>query len=102
MSSSEPAPAPSEPASQPSSPISSTHPAEPDLEMSMSTVNMDGHDPYSLRSKIQDATSIAELRKRGNGRKKRHVGDFYEQQNEKIELLLKVSTDVVFPRIFLI
>ncbi|THV03053.1 cation diffusion facilitator 1 [Dendrothele bispora CBS 962.96] len=80
----------------PSSPTISKHsstsnppPTDTDLEMSMPTDHMDSSDPYSLRSRMRDPSSIAELRKRGASKKKRHVGDFYEQQNEKIELLLK-------------
>ncbi|KAF5369345.1 hypothetical protein D9758_002501 [Tetrapyrgos nigripes] len=80
---------PQAPSSSPASPVTPSYSPTVDLEMSIPTITSDVDDPYSLRSKIQDANQIAELRKRGSNKNKRHVGKFYEQQNEKIELLLK-------------
>ncbi|KIK54969.1 hypothetical protein GYMLUDRAFT_231377 [Collybiopsis luxurians FD-317 M1] len=73
----------------PSSPVSNSHSVDTDIERSSSTANSNDSDPYRLRSKIQDAAHIAEMRKRSGGKKQGHVSDFYEQQNEKIEQLLK-------------
>ncbi|ESK83725.1 cation diffusion facilitator 1 [Moniliophthora roreri MCA 2997] len=61
-----------------------------DLEnLSADAVTVTVSDPYSLKSKLRDPNDIAELRKRGNSSIKKKVGKFYEEQNEKIEAMLK-------------
>ncbi|KAK1226860.1 hypothetical protein PQX77_010164 [Marasmius sp. AFHP31] len=61
-----------------------------DIERSPSddgTIN--ASDPYALRTKLRDPQDIAQLRKRGNTKMQKSIGKFYEQQNEKIEAMLK-------------
>ncbi|KAF9266063.1 CDF-like metal transporter [Marasmius fiardii PR-910] len=60
-----------------------------DIERSSFDNTLNAYDPYALRTKLRDPNDIAELRKRGNSKMKNRVGKFYEQQNEKIEAMLK-------------
>lgn len=73
--------------SQNSSPV--TPSTGSDIERSPSDNTLNVNDPYALRTKLRDPSDIAELRKRGNTKMKKQVGKFYEQQNEKIEAMLK-------------
>ncbi|KAK0470303.1 CDF-like metal transporter [Desarmillaria tabescens] len=77
------------PSTAPLSPARSA-PDVPDLESSLSTVNTGPvDDPYGLRNAWRDPGDVAALCKRWNLRKQRHIGKFYETQNEKIDALLK-------------
>ncbi|KAK7022029.1 hypothetical protein VNI00_017062 [Paramarasmius palmivorus] len=78
----------STPPSAPATPTSPNFSADPESS-SVDAVTIATSDPYSLRAKIRDANDIAELRKRGNTRIQKKVGQFYEEQNEKIEAMLK-------------
>ncbi|KAK0444066.1 CDF-like metal transporter [Armillaria borealis] len=46
-------------------------------------------DPFRLRAALRDPDDVAALRRRWNPRKQRHIGKFYETQNEKIDAMLK-------------
>ncbi|KAK0204377.1 CDF manganese transporter [Desarmillaria ectypa] len=58
-----------------------------DVESSPSDTQVD--DPFRLRAALRDPDDVAALRRRWNPRKQRHIGKFYETQNEKIDALLK-------------
>ncbi|KAK0193343.1 CDF manganese transporter [Armillaria mellea] len=60
-----------------------------DLESSLPKVDTPVDDPYGLRAALRDPDEVAALCKRWNLRKQRHIGKFYETQNEKIDALLK-------------
>ncbi|KAG7444712.1 CDF-like metal transporter [Guyanagaster necrorhizus] len=59
----------------------------PDVESTLSENPVD--DPFRLRAALRDPDDVAALRRRWNPRKQRHIGKFYEMQNEKIDALLK-------------
>ncbi|PBK67829.1 CDF-like metal transporter [Armillaria solidipes] len=58
-----------------------------DVESSLSDKPVD--DPFRLRAALRDPDDVAALRRRWNPRKQRHIGKFYETQNEKIDAMLK-------------
>ncbi|KAG7097590.1 hypothetical protein E1B28_004927 [Marasmius oreades] len=60
-----------------------------DIERAPSDNTLQSNDPYALRTMLWDPNDIAELRKRGSSKMKNRIGKFYEQQNEKIEAMLK-------------
>ncbi|KAG7444710.1 CDF-like metal transporter [Guyanagaster necrorhizus] len=76
------------PLTPPLSPVRSA-PRVSDVESSLSTANIPVDDPFGLRTALRDPDDVAALRKRWNSRKQRHIGKFYETQNEKIDALLK-------------
>ncbi|KAK0494063.1 CDF-like metal transporter [Armillaria luteobubalina] len=66
---------------------SSSAPKITDVESSLSDKPVD--DPFRLRAALRDPDDVAALRRRWNPRKQRHIGKFYETQNEKIDAMLK-------------
>ncbi len=77
----------SAPLTPPLSPSCSA-PKVSDVESSLSDKPVD--DPFRLRAALRDPDDVAALRRRWNPRKQRHIGKFYETQNEKIDAMLKV------------
>lgn len=63
-----------------------------DLESSLPKVDTLVDDPFGLRAALRDPDEVAALCERWNLRKQRHIGKFYETQNEKIDALLKVCS----------
>ncbi|KAK0505485.1 hypothetical protein EDD18DRAFT_1054282, partial [Armillaria luteobubalina] len=58
-----------------------------DIESSLSDKPVD--DPFRLRSALRDPDDVAALCRCWNPQKQRHIGKFYETQNEKIDAMLK-------------
>ncbi|KAK0470304.1 CDF manganese transporter [Desarmillaria tabescens] len=76
-------------ASPPSEPRKSSSSGNPPLTPALSPVLTPVDDPFRLRAALRDPDDVAALRRRWNPRKQRHIGKFYETQNEKIDAMLK-------------